>query len=139
MTVELLFPTIEIGVVTTNLEPMVTFYEGYLGLPLQSELRFPTGTQRRYSVGKNILKLVTYDEPPPAGVVPGGGYAQEGFRYISLFVKDIAEVAERLKESPYHIVEELTEFTAIPGWWWLFVADPDGNWIELAGPRKDTA
>ncbi|MCV7094277.1 extradiol dioxygenase [Mycobacterium kubicae] len=129
----------EVGVVTTNLEPMVEFYENYLGLALQTELRFPTGVQRRYAIGKNVLKLVTYDQPPPSGVVPGGGYTQEGFRYISLFVKDIANVAKRLKESPYQVVEELTEFTAIPGWWWLFVTDPDGNWIELAGPREDTA
>lgn len=83
MSIELLVPTMEVGVVTTNLEPMVEFYENYLGLALQTELRFPTGVQRRYAIGKNVLKLVTYDQPPPSGVVPGGGYTQEGFRYIS--------------------------------------------------------
>ena len=26
------------------------------------------------------------------------------------------------------------EFTPVPGMGWMFVADPDGNWIELVGP-----
>ena len=109
MTVQLLFPTMEVGVVTTNLEPMIAFYEGYLGLPLQAELAFPGGMQRRYEVGRNVLKLVTYDQPPSKPGMRGGGHAQEGILYFSLFVKDIAAVAADFEASPHEIVEPLTK------------------------------
>src|SRR6476646_1740293 len=68
---DLLSPGIEVGLVTTNLEPMIAFYEGFLGLDFQGEVEFPGGRQRRYSLGKNVLKLVTFDSPPPQPAVPG--------------------------------------------------------------------
>ncbi|MFP1155469.1 VOC family protein [Mycobacterium sherrisii] len=139
MGIDLLYPNIEIGVVTTNVGRIIEFYENFLGLPLREELGFPGGAQRRYAVGKNTLKLVTYDQSPAARTVPGGGRTQEGIRYFSLYVSDIAAVAGRIADSPYELVEPLTEFTAIPGWSWLFAADPDGNWVELAGPHASTS
>jgi len=27
----------------------------------------------------------------------------------------------------------VTQFAPVPGMGWMFVADPDGNWIELFG------
>ena len=72
MAVDLLAPSIEIGVVTTNLDAMVAFYEGFLGLTHQGDLDFPGGTMKRYAVGSNVLKLVTYDVPPAAATAPGG-------------------------------------------------------------------
>jgi catechol 2,3-dioxygenase-like lactoylglutathione lyase family enzyme len=134
MAVELLAPSVEIGLVTKNLPPMVAFYEDFLGLPFQTDLDFPGGTMKRYLIGVNTLKLVTYDEPPAADLTPGGGRAQTGVRYISLVVANVTEVAEQVTAAGYDIVEPLTEFAAIPGIGWLFVADPDGNWVELAGP-----
>lgn len=136
MAFDLLFQNVEIGVVTTNVGPMVEFYENFLGLPSQGELAFAGGVQRRYAVGQNIFKLVTYDERPAARAVAGGGRAQQGIRYFTLFVQDIAAVAARIEDSPYDLVEPLTDFAPVPGWSWMFVADPDGNWIELVGPRE---
>ncbi|HNM95880.1 MAG TPA: VOC family protein, partial [Mycobacterium sp.] len=66
MAIELLATNIEVGLVTTNLDAMVGFYEGFLGLPHQGDLDFPGGTMRRYAIGNNVLKLVTLDEPPAA-------------------------------------------------------------------------
>lgn len=31
------------------------------------------------------------------------------------------------------VVEPLTEFAPVPGMGAMFLADPDGNWIELFG------
>jgi catechol 2,3-dioxygenase-like lactoylglutathione lyase family enzyme len=130
---DLLTPGIEIGVVTTNLDAMVAFYEGFLGLQLQGDVEFDGGSQRRYSLGGSVLKLVTYTSPPPQPAVPGGGRAQAGVRYFTVGVKNLRELAEAIAASEYEVVEPLTEFAPVPGMGWMFLADPDGNWIELFG------
>lgn len=134
MAVELLANSVEVGVVTTDLDAMVDFYENFLGLAHQADLDFPGGSMKRYAVGKNVLKLVTYDEPPAAAAAPGGGRAQAGIRYLSLVVTSLTTTARQVSDAGHQIVEPVTEFAAVPGMGWLFVADPDGNWVELVGP-----
>ena len=134
MAVELLAPSVEIGVVTTNRDAMVDFYENFLGLPSQGDLDFPGGTMKRYSIGNNVLKLVTLDEPPTAPVAPGGGPAQAGIRYITMVVANATEVARQVEAAGYTFAQPLAEFAPVPGMGWMFVADPDGNWVELVGP-----
>ncbi|MGY4708346.1 VOC family protein [Mycolicibacterium sp. CBM1] len=134
MAIELLAPNVEIGLVTTNLGPMVEFYEKFLGLTHQGDLDFPGGTMKRYALGKNILKLVTLDEPPSAPATPGGGPAAAGIRYYTLVVANVTSAAEQVKAAGYEIAQELAEFAPAPGMGWMFVADPDGNWVELVGP-----
>ncbi|RAV18442.1 VOC family protein [Mycolicibacterium sp. GF69] len=130
---DLLSPGVEIGLITTNLDAMVAFYEGFLELEPQGNIEFPGGSQRRYSLGGSVVKLVTYDTPPSAPVTPGGGPAQAGIRYFTVGVNNLAAVAEAFAASDYDVVEPLTEFAPVPGMGWMFVADPDGNWIELFG------
>ena len=134
MAIELLATNIEVGLVTTNLDAMVGFYEGFLGLPHQGDLDFPGGTMRRYAIGNNVLKLVTLDEPPAAPATPGGGPAATGIRYYTLVVSNVTTAAEQVKAAGYEIAQELAEFAPVPGMGWMFVADPDGNWVELVGP-----
>jgi catechol 2,3-dioxygenase-like lactoylglutathione lyase family enzyme len=134
MAVELLAQSVEIGLVTTNRDAMVEFYESFLGLPYQGDLDFPGGTMKRYAVGNNVLKLVTLDTPPAAPVVPGGGSAQAGIRYFTLVVTNATEVAGQAEAAGYTLVQPLAEFAPVPGMGWMFVADPDGNWVELVGP-----
>lgn len=124
-------PGIEVGLVTTNLDAMTAFYEGFLELEPQ-EISFEGGSQRRYTLGTCVLKLVTYDTPP-APAVPGGGRAQAGLRYITIGVTGLRDVAAAFEASPYDIVEPPTEFAPVPGMGFMFVADPDGNHIELVG------
>lgn len=133
MKLDLLTPGIEVGVVTTNLDAMVAFYEGFLGLELQGVVEFDGGSQRRYTLGSGVLKLVTYSSPPPTPAAPGGGRAQAGVRYFTVGMKNLRELAEAIEASEYDIVEPLTEYAPVPGMGWLFLADPDGNWIELFG------
>lgn len=135
MAVQILAPSIEVGLVTTNRDAMVGFYEGFLGLAHQADLHFPGGSMKRYAIGANVvLKLVGYDEPPAAPAVPGGGRAQAGIRYITLVVADVRDAARQAAEAGHPVVEEPTAFPAVPGMGWCFVADPDGNWVELVGP-----
>lgn len=133
MKLDLLGPGIEVGLVTTNLDAMIAFYEDFLELEYQGDVDFPGGSQRRYTLGDGVLKLVTYDPPPAAPPTPGGGRAQAGLRYFTVGVKNLRAVAATVEDSPYEIVEPLTEFAPVPGMGWMFVADPDGNWVELFG------
>jgi catechol 2,3-dioxygenase-like lactoylglutathione lyase family enzyme len=133
MKLDLLSPGIEIGIATTNLDAMVAFYEGFLELECQGEIEFPGGSQRRYSLGNGVLKLVTYTPAPAQPAARGGGRAQAGLRYFTIGVKNLRAVADVFAESGYEITEPLTEFKPVPGMGWMFVADPDGNWIELFG------
>jgi catechol 2,3-dioxygenase-like lactoylglutathione lyase family enzyme len=130
---ELLSPTVEIGLVTTNLDAMVAFYEDFLGLETQGDIEFVGGRQRRYVLGGSVLKLVTYDSPPAAPVAPGGGRAQAGLRYFTIGVNGLRAAAEAFEAAGHEIVEPPTEFAPVPGMGWMFVADPDGNSIELFG------
>lgn len=134
MAIELLAKNIEIGVVTTNPDAMSAFYQDLLGLPLQGSLDFVGGTMRRYAIGNNVLKLVTYEQPPAEPTAPGGGRARAGIRYLTLVVASLTATEQLLAEAGCDIVEPRTEFAAVPGMGWLFVADPDGNWVELVGP-----
>ena len=133
MNLDLLTPAIEIGLVTTNLDAMVEFYEGFLGLEPQGEIEFADVIQRRYSLGKNVLKLVTYTTPPPLPPSPGGGRAQAGLRYFTIGVKNLRDVAAKIEAAGYEITEPATEFEPVPGMGFMFLADPDGNSIELFG------
>ncbi|MBJ7339143.1 VOC family protein [Mycolicibacterium sp.] len=133
MILDLLSPSIEIGLVTTNVEAMVEFYEGFLGLEPQGEIEFADGTQRRYVLGGSVLKLVTYTTPPPLPPSPGGGRAQGGLRYFTVGVRNLHEVAAKVEAAGYPIVEPPTEFAPVPGMGWMFIADPDGNSIEFFG------
>ncbi|MET0473838.1 MAG: VOC family protein [Mycobacterium sp.] len=130
---DLLSPSVEIALVTTNLDAMVEFYEGFLGLDPQGELDFAGGSQRRYALGGSVLKLVTYSTPPPLPAAPGGGRAQAGLRYFTIGVRDLRSVAAKVEAAGYEIVEPPTEFAPVPGMGWMFIADPDGNSIELFG------
>lgn len=135
MAVQLLAPSIEVGLVTTNLDAMVDFYAGFLGLTHQADLDFHGGSMKRYSVGPNVVvKLVTYDDPPASAATPGGGRAQGGIRYLTLVVADVRDAARQAADAGHPVTEEPTAFPAVPGMGWCFVADPDGNWIELVGP-----
>ncbi|BBZ36755.1 VOC family protein [Mycolicibacterium confluentis] len=130
---DLLTPGVEVAVVTTRLDEMVEFYENFLGLECAGELDFPGGRQRRYAVGNCVVKLVTHDPAPLAPPVPGGGPAQAGIRFFTLGVKNLREIGDRFADSPYEVVEPVTEFAPAPGIGFMFVADPDGNWIEFYG------
>jgi predicted enzyme related to lactoylglutathione lyase len=133
MNLDLMTPAVEIGLVTTNLEAMVEFYEGFLGLELQGEIEFTDGSQRRYALGGSVIKLVTYTTPPPLPAGPGGGRAQAGLRYFTIGIQNLRDAAARIEAAGYEIVEPPTEFAPVPGMGWMFIADPDGNSIELFG------
>ena len=134
MSIEPLFDGIEIGIVTTRPDVLADFYGGFLGLESKGELEFSGGKQLRFGFGPNIIKLVTYDEPPASGPVPGGGPAQAGIRYLSLGAANLRQVADEAKAAGVEVMVPPTDFPAFPGFGFCFLVDPDGNAVELFGP-----
>ncbi|MBU1831863.1 MAG: VOC family protein [Gammaproteobacteria bacterium] len=128
---QLLSDSIEIGVVTTNMATMREFYGETLGLKYESELAFPGGVMHRYHLGGGIIKLVTYDEAPAVEVIAGGGFTAKGYRYISMGVNGVSSWFKELKERGVEIPVDVTPFA--DGIGFGFIADPDGNWIEVFG------
>jgi predicted enzyme related to lactoylglutathione lyase len=130
MAIELLATNIELGLVTTNLDAMVGFYEGFLGLPHQGDLDFPGGNAAlRHRQQRARWSPSTSRRPPrlPAAVPPRPSA-------YTLVVSNVTTAAEQVKAAGYEIAQELAEFAPVPGMGWMFVADPDGNWVELVGP-----
>ncbi len=58
-----------------------------------------------------------------------------GFRYLTLYVKDMNSVLARLKKAGVPTLGE-TPVEMGTGTWLVAVKDPDGNFIEFVGPRK---
>ncbi|WP_339676684.1 VOC family protein [uncultured Zhongshania sp.] len=131
MPLQLLSDNIEIGVVTTNISNMRRFYGDILGLKYESELKFPGGVMHRYHMGSAIVKLVSYDTPPENDVIPGGGFSAKGYRYISMGVNGLTAWFTELKAAGVEIPVDVTAFA--DGIGFGFLADPDGNWIEVFG------
>lgn len=134
MTAQLVSLELEIGIVTRNMEPMRHFYGEVLGLPYKELLEFPGGRMHRYSVGENVVKLVSYDAEPVAANPPGGGSAATGLRYLSLRVGNMREVVEAVRAAGCEVPVDVTPFGG--GIAWAFVCDPDGNWVEMFGPEQ---
>jgi catechol 2,3-dioxygenase-like lactoylglutathione lyase family enzyme len=90
--------------------------------------------------GATKLKLMSV-----AGTTPRGGdnefiHSHTGFRYLTIMVTDTTAALERLAKlgvkpiakSPVLLPESL-----VPGKMYLTVVrDPDGNLVELIGPKK---
>ncbi|CAA0087431.1 Uncharacterised protein [Zhongshania aliphaticivorans] len=123
--------SIEIGIVTTNMTEMRHFYGDTLGLKYQSELSFPGGVMHRYHLENSIIKLVSYDTPPAIEVIAGGGLAAKGYRYISMGMEGISAWFAELETMGVSIPVHVTPFA--DGIGFGFIADPDGNWIEVFG------
>src|ERR1700709_585011 len=113
MNLDLLTPAVEIGLVTTNLEAMIEFYEGFLGLEPQGEIESGDVSQRRCTLGGSVIKLVTYTTPPPLPPTPGGGRAQAGLRYFTIGIPNPRDAAARIEAAGYDIVEPVTEFAPV--------------------------
>ena len=125
-------PGIEVGLVTTNLEAMMAFYEGFPRTRAAGRdrvrRRFPAALLARQQRAQ-ARHLHHRLRARGAGRRPCAG----GLRYFTIGVNKLRGVAEAFEASAYEVVEPLTEFAPVPGMGWMFVADPDGNWIELFG------
>jgi catechol 2,3-dioxygenase-like lactoylglutathione lyase family enzyme len=148
--------TIDLGTVVTDLEKSIRFYTEGIGF---RELKgFDVSADLAASAGLtdskplSIRVLVLGDGPEAtklklmqvAGTSPRTGdtefiHSHTGFRYLTVMVDDTGAAVERLAKlgvkplakTPMALPESLA-----PGMYLTCVRDPDGNIVELVGPRK---
>lgn len=110
----------EIGVTLTSADPdrMIAFY--------RDVLEFEERAPGVLALGHSLLTVVE----GPSGTPYDDDVIGPGFRYLTIQVFDAdAEAAEVVRRGG-RIVREFISFAGIARYG--FVADPDGNWIELS-------
>jgi glyoxylase I family protein len=130
MTLDVKKSAIDIGIVTNNIEAMMTFYKDTLGLEFEASIPMPGGgVMNRFKVGDSIIKVIETDPLPPLEAAPGGIRGATGYRYWTITVGNLEDCVSQAKAAGSKIVVPAKEVR--PGVTIAIVADPDGNWVEL--------
>ena len=121
---------IDLGIVTSNPEPMLAFYRDLLGFREEPSTPFPMGGQMyRLWCGNSLIKIVAPD-PAPQETSPKGPIARAaGYRYWTMIVENLEEIVTACDSAGHKILVPLTEVR--PGITISMVEDPDGNWVEF--------
>ena len=146
--------TIDLGVVVGDLEKSAKFYTDVVGFKEVKGFAVPGDfcedagltdnkplTIRVFVLGEGAsatkLKLMTV----PGAKKNSNEYVSSelGFRYLTIFIKDTTAALDRLKKAdvkplakgPIAVPKEVAENIFL-----TVVRDPDGNLVELVGPKK---
>jgi len=121
---------IDLGIVVTDGPAALAFYRDTLGFRHEGDMPFPGGgTMHRLWCGESLIKVVVPATPPAARAATGGIPAATGYRYWTISVSNLDELAAACKAKGYKLPVEPRELR--PGIKIAFVEDPDGNWIEF--------
>jgi catechol 2,3-dioxygenase-like lactoylglutathione lyase family enzyme len=145
-------PTVDIGIVTADLEKSAKFYTEALGL---TEAKGFTATAEKataFGLTKNLgadirvfvlgegdgatkLKLMSFPTSPGAKPDQSFIHSTIGISYLTLRVTDMDATLARLKAAKVELLGE-TPANLSGNLYLTTVRDPDGNFIELIGPMK---
>lgn len=129
MALEIKKNAIDLGIVTTNGEPMLAFYRDVLGLKYLREMPMPGGgVMHQLACGDSVIKLVVLANTS-AQAAPGGIQGATGYRYWTITVSNIGQVLDACASAGHKVVVKQRELR--PGVSIGIVADPDGNWVEF--------
>ncbi|MCH2346265.1 MAG: VOC family protein [Pseudomonadales bacterium] len=121
---------IDIGIITKDIEAMLTFYRDTLELEFEASIPMPGGgTMNRFKVGDSVIKIIELDPSAPAEAPLGGIRGASGYRYWTIHVNNLEECVATIEAAGYKVVvpvKKIREGIAI-----AIVEDPDANWVEL--------
>ena len=130
MTLNITKESIDIGLVTGNIEQMTEFYTKTLGLGVEAVLDMPGGmTMTRLICGTTIVKLVTLPSTPDTANPPGGIGGGTGIRYFTITVDNLEASVATCEQAGANVAVPIRE--SRPGVNIAMIEDPDGNWVEL--------
>jgi len=121
---------IDLGIVTTNGEPMLAFYRDLLGLKYTQAMPMPggVGTMHRMLCGESLIKLVVLPQVG-ASAASGGIPGANGYRYWTITLTNLSEMVEACAKAGRKVV--VPEKEVRPGVRIAIVEDPDGNLVEF--------
>ena len=130
MPVSIAKESIDLGLVTDNIDAMTAFYRDILGLELEAVLDMGGGTtMTRLKCGTTIIKLLRPRAVPEAGNPPGGLAGGRGIRYFTICVDNLEEAVADCRAADCPVPVSIREVR--PGITIAMIEDPDGNWVEL--------
>ena len=148
--------TIDLGVVVTDIEKSVKFYTEALGFKEVPGFKVPAAfaNEAGLTMGKDLdikvlvlgdgagatkLKLMQIQGAKPAVSKQEVIESQTGFRYLTLMVTDTGASVERAAKAGAKPIAKGTlaiPQDIAPGMFLTIFKDPDGNFVELVGPKK---
>src|SRR2546430_12749907 len=122
--IETLKPSLDVGIIVSDIDKAKAFYGDVLGLKQTAILPMPDGsTMYRYQTGTSTVKLRAV---PKAAKYSGAVHEAVGFRLLTFYLDDFDGILKRWAAGggePPKIMDAGTKFT--------FITDPVGNQIEL--------
>ena len=129
MSVKLSKAALDVGIISTNGGPMVSFYRDVLGLPQDADVTIPGyGTIHKFSCGDSVLRVMV-PVSPPENVAGGAFMSRNGLRYITLNIDNLDEVVQACKAFGCTVPVDIRDLR--PGVRCAQVQDPDGNHVEF--------
>lgn len=136
---------LEPGIVCNDIDRMLKFYVGVLGLKLVADAKTTPELSTRFGAtphGYRIVRLQTpYGEriklvqpnqdPPKPNPVPQWVYERHGFAYLTFVITDMDGVVKRLKEHGVRLFGGGEKVEVRPGVFALYSLDPEGNFVEF--------
>jgi catechol 2,3-dioxygenase-like lactoylglutathione lyase family enzyme len=119
--------SLDLGVMVSDIQMALTFYQDNLGLKFVERLSTPIGVMHRLRFGNSDFKLIDPETKPPKG--PIGIEEQIGFRYVTFPVKNLSALCKELQSKGIEFV--LPEKEVRPGVRVAMVKDPDDNIVEF--------
>jgi len=145
-------PIIDIGIVVKDADRSAQFltnaigFKEVRGFPVTAELGKKIGlidshaTTVRVFVLEEVdpatrIKVLSFPQAPGKQPDQTSIHSTLGIRYLTLYVKDMNRALERLKKAEVPLLGE-TPVELGGGTWLVAFKDPDGNFIELIGPKR---
>ena len=135
---------LEAGIVCIDIDRMLEFYTGVLGLKLVSDAKTTPEMSKRFGAtpyGYRIVRLQTpYGEriklvqpgaPPKGSPIPEWACERQGLAYLTFVIEDMKGVIKRLIEHGVRLLSE-EPVEVRKGVFGLFCLDPEGNVVEFA-------
>jgi catechol 2,3-dioxygenase-like lactoylglutathione lyase family enzyme len=129
MAVQLTKDSIDLGIIVQDIDAALGFYRDTLGFAPAGDDPMPGGRMWRLMCGTSMIKLLKLDREPKATAPPGGIGGATGYRYWTISVSNLAEMAAACEAGGYKVVVPVTEIR--PGVTIAIVEDPEGNWVEF--------
>jgi len=143
--------TIAVGIVVSDVEKAAQFYKNAIGFTevpgfdVSKEMGGDTGVSdyQAFQIRALVLgdepnasriKIMEFSEAPGKKVDNRFIHSSLGFSYLTISVSDMTAALERAKKAGVVPVKEPYQL-GTGNYYLTFVKDPDGNFIELLGPK----